>query len=139
MEAPVRTLDATQLDQQLILLRSLLLGLPPSIPEGTQFYNFKYFSVIPDEVDFYGEAGAVNHSLELIFCPGKRVTEPIQFHERGSGLVAVTETLRAYTAKFPEDNVLQKWILDLITAAEHAGAVSSSTCSKTIGELTMQQ
>ena len=116
---------------------SLLLGLLSSIPEGTQFYNFKCFSISPDEVDFYGEAGAINHSLELVLCPGGHAAGLIQFRERGSGLVAVTETLQACTTKFLQDSVLQKWIFDLIAAAEHVGAVSITICLKVIQELTV--
>jgi len=48
----------------------ILLGLPDTVPNGSQLYNFTHFVPDPDKVeDFGGEDCAVNHALEIAFCP----------------------------------------------------------------------
>ena len=44
--------------------------------------------------------------------------------EAGPGLEAVADVLDEWTEKFPKSTVLQKWVIDLITASEHTAKVS---------------
>ena len=46
------------------------------------------------------EEGALNHALEIIFCPGGRQRGPITFKERGPGLVAIVGRLRMAVAAY---------------------------------------
>ena len=59
-----------EIEDHLKTLEILLLDLLDSIPDGSQFYNFAHFVPDPDKVeDFGGEDCAVNHALEITFCP----------------------------------------------------------------------
>lgn len=122
--ASVQILSPQQLEQQLSLLRSLLAGLPNSIPASNEHYRLSSYLPSEEDINTYGEEGAVNHDLEVIFCPQSRQHGPIHLQERGEGLLAVSDVLRKYTAKFPDSVILQKWIFDLAEAAKREGAVS---------------
>lgn len=122
-EHAVRILNAKEVASQLAELHALLLGLPETVPKGNQHYLFEAYSTLDEEVQDFGEEGALNHSLQVIFCPGGRSAGPVQFKEQGRGLVAVVDVLRTYIEKFPASVVIQKWIFDLIEAAKSIGAV----------------
>jgi hypothetical protein len=60
----------SDIEDQLETLKILLLNLPDSVPDGDQFYHFANFKPDPEKVeDFGGEDCAVNHTLEIAFCP----------------------------------------------------------------------
>jgi hypothetical protein len=122
----VKLFILAEIDDQLETLKILLLDLPDSVPNGDQYYNFsKDFVPNPEKVeDFGGENCAVNHALEVAFCPGGQRDGPIILKEKGPGLVGVVDLLDTWTQAYPQSTVLQKWIRDLIDAAQHLGAVS---------------
>ncbi|KIK33648.1 hypothetical protein CY34DRAFT_64194, partial [Suillus luteus UH-Slu-Lm8-n1] len=54
---------------------------------------------------------------------GQRNNGPIIFKERGAGLEGVVDVLKSYLEEHKHSNevvLLDKWLDDLITAAEHA-------------------
>ena len=67
------------------------------------------------------EAGALNHDLEIIFPLSdclltQDTTRLILFHESGPSLEAVADVLEKFSRP---NNVLPKWIADLIASAEY--------------------
>ena len=87
-----------KIEDHLETLKILLLGIPDSVPNGSQFYNFSHFVSHLDKVeDFGGEDYAVNHALEIIFCPQECQDGPIILIEKGPGLVSVVDILDHWT------------------------------------------
>ncbi len=111
-------LDRKELEACLSQLRRCLEELPRGLPDN--MYNFQHFEPSEEDVDKYGRQGALNHALEVTFCPGGRQQGPFSLAGRGPGLLAVVDVLSKYTAEFPQDAMLQKWVLDLTEAAQHA-------------------
>ncbi len=105
---PVALLNTTEIRPYLSRLEALLKGLPESITLGQQFYNFTYFGVSEEDKEDYGEDGALNYALEILFCPAGRQKVPIVYRERGTGLVAVVNVLRTAIDKSPNSVILQK-------------------------------
>lgn len=122
---PVQLLLGIELDERLTTLNSLLIGLPDSIPASDSRYNFTGYAPSEDDKGLYGEEGALNHDLEVIFCPQSCQNGPIELTERGLGLRAVVGVLREFLKRFPASAILQKWVADLISAAKQSGAVNS--------------
>lgn len=123
----VRILSSEELEVKLLQLRCALSTLPASVPYSNQCYNFTVFGLFEEDIEDYGRQGAVNHILEVTFCPNGRKNEPIQLKERGPGLEAVVDVLAQYTSEFPTDTVLQKWIDDLLEAAIRTGGSVCTT------------
>ena len=123
MAGELRTL--AEIEDHLETLKILLLDLPDSVPNSSQFYCFTNYKPDPEKVeDFGGEDCAVNHALEITFCPQGRRDGPIVLKEKGPGLVSVVDVLDQWTQAYPSSVVLQRWVFDLIDAAKHLGAVS---------------
>ncbi|KAI0688083.1 hypothetical protein BC835DRAFT_1285482, partial [Cytidiella melzeri] len=102
---------------KLQILRSLLSSLPHSIPDGRDYYGFEGFTPSRAAVDDYGEEGALNHAMEIAFCPRGCQKDVIVFKEQGPGLVAIVSTLEKYLTRFPMSAILLKWVDDLTEAA----------------------
>lgn len=120
----VKCLTPEEVQSRLEDLKIILLTLPRYLPVANEFYNFEGYQPEPESVQDYGEEGALNRDLENTFCPkGRR--EPISLKEAGPGLEAVADVLDEWIEKFPKSTVLQKWVVDLITASEHTAEVSS--------------
>ncbi|EIW76615.1 hypothetical protein CONPUDRAFT_84591 [Coniophora puteana RWD-64-598 SS2] len=109
--------------QLLADLRSYLETLPDNLPITSKI-NFAYYQ--PNDVDIKdkGYEGAVNHALEMAFCPQSRRDGPIVLKERGPGLVAVVDVLqdtiakcRAQSEKSSDSAIMLKWARDLIHQA----------------------
>lgn len=131
----VYILNLSEVDNELRKLRTLLQDLPRALPHGNQRYNFDHFSPDPEKTeDFGGEDCAVNHALEITFCPGGRRNGPILLQEQGPGLVAIVNVLHKYIHAYPSSAVLQKWIFDLMDGAKYLGAVSLIQCTKVCTE-----
>ncbi|KAF8140410.1 hypothetical protein EV363DRAFT_1145770, partial [Boletus edulis] len=83
----------TKLDTLKNYLSNLLdyLDTLPVAEAGLATYNFGSFSISADEIEDYGEIGAVNRQLEISF--GTRRDGPIIFSERGPELVGVVNVL----------------------------------------------
>lgn len=121
----VHLMNAQEVEERLSLLHLGLSSLPLSIPKSNQYYFFDVFAPDPEKVEDFGEEGAVNHALEVAFCPDSRKSGPIVFKECGTGLDAVVDVLRKYIEKFPYSAVLQKWIIDLEAAVQAVQAVQA--------------
>ncbi|KAI6148061.1 hypothetical protein BKA82DRAFT_159539, partial [Pisolithus tinctorius] len=85
-------------------------------------YGFDAFSVSPDEIEDFSEAGAVSCQLEIHL--GQQNNGPITFPEQGQGLEAVADVLKQYITQLasqadPEVMLLIKWLDELISAAEN--------------------
>jgi hypothetical protein len=120
----VRLLTFPEAKNELIKLRHYLMHLPTSLPNTSNTYTFQTFTWDPEKAeDFGGIDAAVNHALEIAFCPQGRKRGSIVLKERGPGLVAVVDVLAMHIKNFPNSAVLQKWVFDLIDAAKSHGAV----------------
>ena len=119
----VKCLTPDELQSRLEDLKIILLTLPRYLHVANEFYNFGGYAPEPKSVQDYGVEGALNWDLENTFCPKGRC-EPIVLKEVGPSLEAVAEVLDEWTEKFPELMVLQKWVIDLITASELTAKVS---------------
>ncbi|KIK79797.1 hypothetical protein PAXRUDRAFT_122397, partial [Paxillus rubicundulus Ve08.2h10] len=107
------------LKQRLDTLKHYLANLPDTLPlpePGLATYNFGLFDVSAEEIDNYGEVGAVHRQLEISF--GTQCNGPIVFTEHGPELVDVVEVLNTYLLKDPASAILQKWVDDLTVSAE---------------------
>lgn len=121
----VELLSLLEVKNELKTLKSLLSNISDMVPKGNNLYQFQTFAPDPEKVEDYGgEDCAVNHGLEIIFCPQGRRDGPIVLKEQGPGLVAVVDVLEKWIQIYPKSMVLQKWIFDLATAAKYVGAVS---------------
>ncbi|KAL7284543.1 hypothetical protein ACG7TL_001835 [Trametes sanguinea] len=115
--ATVHVLTQPEREALLMQLRRALEALPEILPENT--LDFRGFTLSPEECEDRGRGGAMNHLLECTFCPGGRLDGPFLLQCRGPGLLALVDVLATFTCELPGDVVLQKWISDLIQAAEH--------------------
>ena len=95
MDVELRT--PAEIEDHLKTLMILLLDLPDSVPDGSQFYNFAHFIPDLDKVEDIGSKDcAVNHALEITFCPLGCQDGLIILKEKGPGLVSVVDVLDHY-------------------------------------------
>lgn len=120
----VQLLPSEELEELLNRLRNCLSSLPTNIPQSNHHYNFSLYAPDPEEAEDFGVDGALNHALEVTFCPGGR-KDGITFLEQGPGLTAVVDVLRKYNNDYPKHAVLQKWVHDLLESAIKAGGLVS--------------
>ncbi|KAG9311131.1 hypothetical protein JVU11DRAFT_9045 [Chiua virens] len=107
-----------KLTRKLDILKHYLSHLPDTSPlsePGQSTYNFESLEASPEDIEDYGETGAINRQLEIIF--GSRHNGPIVFVECGPRLVGVVKVLHTYLLKDPGSAILQKWVEDLTTSA----------------------
>ena len=69
---PVSVLAGPEREGLLQKLGELLRKLPIETSQMTQHYNFVNYSPSEEKVADFGEAGALNNDLEVIFCPQGR-------------------------------------------------------------------
>ncbi|CAG8747914.1 1091_t:CDS:2, partial [Acaulospora colombiana] len=117
-----------EVDDRLSHLRALLQSLPDSLPEWIGL-DFRTFAPDNEAVEDYGPVGAVNRELEVCFGYASRSSEDglVKIEGRGDALTAVVDVLiKAKETDPKEAAIVDKWVEDLIRAAEHAvGQVSS--------------
>ncbi|KAG8697572.1 hypothetical protein FRC09_007774 [Ceratobasidium sp. 395] len=104
---------------KLTRLRHAIHLLPASLPSGSAVYDFSNWSPDPDQLDDYGAEGSVlNAHLERVF--GLRNGGRITLTERGPGIESIVDIFTQYlTGDYAEKPVIDKWLDDLIDAAEH--------------------
>ncbi|QRV99077.1 hypothetical protein RhiJN_27096 [Ceratobasidium sp. AG-Ba] len=112
-------------------LHAALRALPTSLPLGSAVYNFDKWTPDPNLLeDFGAECSVLNAHLENVF--GLRNGSLISLAERGPGLESIVEVFRHYlSGAFAEKPVIEKWLDDLTTAAEH---ISRDPCVKRISK-----
>jgi hypothetical protein len=109
---------------KLNLLALYLKNLPDDIPlvhSSATAYGFDYYVANDEDILDMGEIGALNRQFKIQL--GQRNNGPIIFKERGAGLEGVVDVLKSYLEEHKHSNevvLLEKWLDDLITAAEHA-------------------
>ena len=112
--------------QDLHRLRFLLTNLPQGLPcpqtvQTSGYKDFINFTPDPVQIEYTGDkASAVSTQLKSIFGWQARTTGDgiIVLTERGEALCSVVDVLSTYITKYPENNVLKKWVQDIINAAE---------------------
>ena len=112
--------------QDLHRLRFLLTNLPQSLPcpqtiQASKYKDFVNFTPDPVQIEYTGdEASAVSTQFKSIFGWQARTTGDgiIVLTERGEALSSVVDVLSTYIAKYPENNLLKKWVQDITNAAE---------------------
>ncbi|PIL32858.1 hypothetical protein GSI_04975 [Ganoderma sinense ZZ0214-1] len=96
--------------------------LPLTLPDTT--HSFQHFELSDEDIEDRGRVGALNHHLECTFCPQGRANGPFLLNGRGPGLLSLVDVLSAFIEDFPSDAILQKWVEDLIRAAEHTSSTT---------------
>ncbi|KAG1865559.1 hypothetical protein DFJ58DRAFT_771567, partial [Suillus subalutaceus] len=113
-----KTFMQQHLKDQLVELRQCLKALPTDIPvpPATESkYKFSDFSPDAEWTIDIGEAGAVNRELEVRL--GNRVNG-LKLVERGLEIEAVVDVLGTWIEKCPGDIILEKWVHDILEAAQ---------------------
>src|SRR5260221_13425519 len=132
MAAPTQSSIQNGIIQLWGLLKRLSTVVPPGKDSGTPSYPFLSYTPDPEWVEMTGsEAGALNHDLEIIFPLSdclltQDTTRLILFHESGPSLEAVADVLVKFSRP---NNVLPKWIADLIASAEYTLEVTKMVSS----------
>jgi hypothetical protein len=108
-------------------LEYLLANLPEQLPASDSFFSrygaFLSFALDPDILEKTGdEIATLSEQLEGIFGWDARTSGDgiIPIVERGKAICALHHILKEYHEKFPDNNVLKKWVLDVIAGAEKA-------------------
>jgi len=119
------TLSRDEFQPYLIKLRLLFDNLPGQLPSKditeSAYASFVNFEPDEDVVELTGsKVGALNMHLERTFgfkarSEGDGVVPII---ERGSSICMLHGILEKYCQEYPDDNILKKWVLDLVKAAE---------------------
>ena len=112
--------------QKLQWLNTLLRNLPdnpnlPSpLPQRSQ-YPFRNFVIPQDYIEkTESELGGLNEAFKSIFGWQTRTTGDgiIEIKERGPGIEGIVVVFQRYLEKYPGDQVLEKWLDDIIQGAE---------------------
>ena len=106
-------------------LKVLLTELPSQLPRGDNF-NSKYgaflaFALDEDILEKTGdEVATLGEQLEHAFGWRSRTTGDniIPIVERGGAICALHPILVDFYTRFPDNNVLKKWIIDITLGAE---------------------
>ncbi len=119
-----------------LLLENLPNQLPVNIGQDSCYASLIGFQPNEELVEMTGsEVGALNVHLERMFGYATRSVGDgiLPILERGPLICAIHNILRDYCAKFPSDNILKKWVIDIAKAAEkvyntYQVPVSHSSC-----------
>ena len=106
-------------------LEYLLANLPEQLPSSDSFFSrygaFLSFTLDLDILEKTGdEIATLGEQLEGVFGWNARTSGDgvIPILERGKAICALHPILKEYHEKFPDNNVLKKWVLDVIAGAE---------------------
>ena len=109
-------------------LQHLLANLPvqlhcPTNESESRYYFFLSFNLDPDILEKTGdEIATLGEQLERVFGWKARTSGDciLPILERGKAICALHPVLKKYHEKYPENNVLKKWVIDIATGAEKA-------------------
>jgi hypothetical protein len=125
--SPAESVSREEFGGILKRLKVLLSNLPSQLPlvaDSKSRYNaFLSFSLDPDILDKTGdEVATLGEQLEHIFGWRTRTSGDgiIPILERGRAICALHSILSEYHEKYPDNNVLKKWVVDVATGAEKA-------------------
>ncbi|KAG9121845.1 hypothetical protein FRC07_002029 [Ceratobasidium sp. 392] len=130
---PVCVLSSTEVEALLTELAALVSTLPNSLPSPS-IYESKYgllvrFVLDLDLVEDLGEANTVNAALEHAFgsCQNR-----LKILEWGNAIELVVTLLEQFLKRYPGNRILQKWLLDFVSATwelEATDQVIPAPCS----------
>jgi hypothetical protein len=104
-----------------VLLDNLPVQLPLKNPAESQYASLISFVLDPDILEKTGdEIATLGEQLEQVFGWRSRTTVDgiIPIIERGDALCALHPLLETFYIKYPGNNVLKKWVIDVVTRAE---------------------
>ena len=110
-----------QITHTLNYLHGLLINLHKGLPIGSKYNAFKSFRLDPDLLDKTGdEVAAMGEQLESVFGWSTQTTGDgiLNISQQGTGIQAIQPILAEFFAKYPENAVLKKWIIDMTRGAE---------------------
>ncbi|QRV81467.1 hypothetical protein RhiJN_09482 [Ceratobasidium sp. AG-Ba] len=115
---PVRVLPTSEVEALLTELAALFSTLPESLPvvEPAQSKYGRFLGFVPDPelVEERGVVGAVNTALERAFRDRR---DGLKIIERGKGIESIVPLLEKFLKRYPGDIILQKWLIDFVSAA----------------------
>ncbi|KAG9100886.1 hypothetical protein FS749_012206 [Ceratobasidium sp. UAMH 11750] len=127
----VRVLLPNEVAKLLRELKALLSALKSSLPlvplQQSKYASLVGFNPDPNLVDDIGEVGAVNTELERIFGHRQR---GLKIEERGQAIQSIHSVLAQYLDRHPGDVILQKWLLDVLSAARSLVSHSVHICHR---------
>lgn len=112
--------------QVLDRLKLLLDHLPRQLPIKTAnsaFSSFLFFKVDPDLLEKTGcEVSALSEQLKVIFGWKAQTTGDgiVSIEERGDAVCAMHKVFAEFWDRHPQNNVLRKWIFDVLKGVEKA-------------------
>jgi hypothetical protein len=123
----VESFSREEFSEVLDRLKNLLANLPSSLPSGdgpdSLYCSFLSFCLDSEILDKTGdEVATLGEQLEHIFGWKTRSSGDgiIQIRERGKAICALHPILKQYYEKYPSNNVLRKWVIDVIAGVEKA-------------------
>lgn len=111
------------LERLKLLLDNLPWQLPVKTATESAFATFWFFRIHPDLLELTGcEVSALSGQLKRIFGWSTRTTGDriVSITERGDVVRAMHKVFRDFWERQPENNVLRKWIFDVLIGVEKA-------------------
>jgi hypothetical protein len=138
-------IPAEEFPHVLDTLQHLLMKLPSALPQKTwddsQFSSFRNLSQLPPEIlaETEDEASTVSNMLKNAFGWATRSGADggdgvLVISERGLPIMALATFLHHWISKYPHNEVLKKWVVDIARGAErvyvnHGQQVSLFFCA----------
>ena len=98
-------------------------NLPPTLPllNVSRYDTFLTFDLDPEILDKTSdEVATLGEQLEYIFGSKSRTSGDgiIAILERGKGICALQPILKEFHEKYPENNAMKKWVIDILNGIE---------------------
>jgi hypothetical protein len=117
---PPESVSREEFKKILAQLRLLLMNLPSQLPRrdgfNSAYSTFLNFGLDPDILEKTGdEVATLDEQLEHVFGWKARTTGDsiISIVERGYAICALVPIFEKYFEKYPNNNVLKKWVIDI--------------------------
>lgn len=98
------------------IIRDLPSELPTGDPATSQYSTFLSFQLDEDLIERTGsDIGALNEQFKQVFGWKARTTgdQLLSIDERGKPILAVVDVLERYHLRYPNDNIIKKWVVDI--------------------------